>query len=302
MLAKKGGLVGFATVFDDDDLFEKNFTPEPSLEITTAGNFFNQYNKFVYFPEKDIAVSNTAASMVMYGNNIACYPGLGEKREGRCGTCTKALDPELCTECITEKEKLQDDGTCLHITIDIIKQWQVVLESSVTYIANETSIATFSEAIDPTFNVSRLKIETAPVAKNTDPLSEYNTRRRRRRILNTIGSDNTLETLIFKNLTLKGNQIILEMDTSFMDSDFKSAIKLNVSPDLVDGADKDSDPSVMFSADKTKAFWYFPLYFPSFNYSLADSYKSESSFANRISLAGLWIGSPMILIVSGRGF
>ena len=92
------------------------------------------------------------------------------------------------------------------------------------------------------------------------------------------------------------------MDTSFMDSDFKSAIKLNVSPDLVDSSDEDSDPSVMFSADKKKAFWYFPVYFPSFNYSLADSHKKESTFAQRLSLAGLWIGRPMILIVSGRGF
>ena len=87
-----------------------------------------------------------------------------------------------------------------------------------------------------------------------------------------------------------------------MDSDFKSAIKLNVSPSVVDGSDEDSDPSVMFSKDKKKAFWYFPLYFPNFNYSLADSHKTESNFGRRISLAGVWIGRPMILIVSGRGF
>ena len=300
ILAKKGTAYGFATLYDDDILREKSFKPQTTLEASTLANFHLASNRFVFFSEIDIAVSNTAAKMVLYGKDLACYPGDGVKLEGKCKTCSKSILAESCTGCITEGEKLQGDGTCLLMTLEKLKQFQIILVSSKTYTNNETAIATFSEDIDSKYNVSSLIISTAPVAKNTDPLAEYNGVRRRR--LGSIGVDNTLENLIFTNLTLIKNEIILQMDTSYMDSDFTSAIKLNVPPSGTAGNDDASDPSVMFGKNKEKAFWFFPLYFPNFNYSLADSYKTQSNMANTISTVGLWIGRPMILIVSGRGF
>jgi len=193
-------------------------------------------------------VSNTAEKMVIYGKSVACYTGDNEGK-GQCRTCSESFDDESCLTCVQSTgEKLQTDKSCFKMTIEILKQFEIILESSVTNSKTKTSIATFSEDLDPKYNITGLVITLFPEVKNVDPLAEYNSDRRRR--LSSVAVDNSLENIIFTDISIIKNQIILKMDTSYMDSDLKSPIKLSVPPSQNAGTFDVKDPSIMFNSQK----------------------------------------------------